>query len=51
MAMLDEAKIVPINRVVPCHNKFASINAFGATCEILDPNHKFSVRFIISNMQ
>lgn len=48
--MVEEAKIMPINKTTTCDKLFSDIYAFGAICEVTDAKHKFNVRFIISNM-
>lgn len=50
MAIIDEARIMPINRTVTCDKVFSDIYAFGVICEVTGAKHKFNVRFIISNM-
>ncbi|XP_033179102.1 uncharacterized protein LOC100743993 isoform X2 [Bombus impatiens] len=41
MAMIEEAKIVPINKIATCDKLFSDIYAFGAICEVTDAKHKF----------
>ncbi|XP_033191258.1 uncharacterized protein LOC117157357 isoform X1 [Bombus vancouverensis nearcticus] len=41
MAMIEEAKIVPINKIATCDKLFSDINAFGAICEVTNAKHKF----------
>ncbi|XP_043600147.1 uncharacterized protein LOC122575380 [Bombus pyrosoma] len=41
MAMIEEAKIVPINKTAICDKIFLDIYAFGAICEVTDAKHKF----------
>ncbi|XP_076241110.1 vreteno [Calliopsis andreniformis] len=41
MAIIDEARMMPITKAVPCSNQFLQICAFGATCEIINAKYKF----------
>lgn len=41
MVIIDEARIMPINKTVTCDKTFSNIYAFGAICEITDTKHKF----------
>ena len=50
MAIIDEARIMPINKTIKCDTIFSNICAFGAVLEITDAKHKFNVSFIMSNM-
>lgn len=43
MVIIDEARIMPINKTVTCDKTFSNIYAFGAICEITDTKHKFKV--------
>ena len=49
MAIIDEARIMPISKTIKCDNNFSNIYAFGAVLEITDAKHKFNVNFM-SNM-
>lgn len=40
MAIVDEARMMAINKTVPCSEKFLNICAFGAVCEVIDAKHK-----------
>ncbi|XP_060824809.1 uncharacterized protein LOC132911837 isoform X4 [Bombus pascuorum] len=42
MAIIDEARIMPINRTVTCDKVFSDIYAFGVICEVTDAKHKFN---------
>lgn len=35
---IDEARILPVNKIVPCPKKFLDICAFGIICEVNHPN-------------
>lgn len=43
MVIIDEARIMPINKTVTCDKTFLNIYAFGAICEIIDTKYKFKV--------
>ncbi|XP_048268476.1 uncharacterized protein LOC100648032 isoform X1 [Bombus terrestris] len=42
LAMVEEAKIMPINKTTTCDKLFSDIYAFGAICEVTDAKHKFN---------
>ncbi|XP_033300493.1 uncharacterized protein LOC117205840 isoform X2 [Bombus bifarius] len=42
MAIIDEARIMPINRTVTCDKVFSDIYAFGVICEVTGAKHKFN---------
>ncbi|KAK9296207.1 hypothetical protein QLX08_009706 [Tetragonisca angustula] len=42
MAIIDEARIMPISKTIKCDNNFSNIYAFGAVLEITDAKHKFN---------
>ncbi|KOX80155.1 Tudor domain-containing protein 1, partial [Melipona quadrifasciata] len=42
MAIIDEARIMPINKTIKCDKNFSNIYAFGAVLEITDAKHKFN---------
>ncbi|CAL7938047.1 unnamed protein product [Xylocopa violacea] len=41
MAIIDEARVMAIDKTVACSEEFLNICAFGAVCEITDAKHKF----------
>ncbi|XP_050594620.1 uncharacterized protein LOC126924318 isoform X2 [Bombus affinis] len=41
LAMVEEAKIMPINKTTTCDNLFSDIYAFGVICEVTDDKYKF----------
>ncbi|XP_076759068.1 vreteno [Xylocopa sonorina] len=41
MAIIDEARVMAIDKTVACSEEFLNICAFGAVCEITDAKYKF----------
>jgi len=44
---IDEAKILTIDKILPCPAKFLDICAFGITCEVIQPNRQLEVSIFI----
>jgi hypothetical protein len=40
---IDEARILTMDKILPCPVKFLDICAFGITCEVTQPNKQLEV--------